>query len=618
MKPKWLQPALTLLAILVILIALNALFGFLRLRFDLTADRIYTLSGGTKEILGKLETPVQARIYAGASDGLMPPLLKNYARRVEELLREMSQASGGKLEVRVLDPKPDSDAEDSAKLDGIEPQALPNGESVTLGVSFTSLDRKSAIPFLSPERERLLEYDLARAIGQVRSDQKPVLGVMSPLPVMGNPWMMMMGRQGPPPWVLAEELRRNFDVREVPPASEEIPADISVLLVIHPKNISPAAEYALDQFVLRGGRLIVFLDPYCLFDGGFGGPMGPQGTSSDLPNLLPAWGIQFTSAQAVADLTFEGRTREGRAPWLLDLNRTVFNPNDPLTADIETLMLAFAGAFSGNATEGLKQEILFTSSADSQLVDPIFARVSPEAVVRDFSPSGEKKALAIRLTGKFKTAFPEGKPQTEGAEGQEESAKTPEGLKESAAETSVILVGDADFIQDPLTVTEVRGLLPGGRVFIPINGNLAFAQAAVEQLSGDMSLISLRGRAVGRRPFLVLREMAAAAEKKFQATIRELEASLQDTQNRLAELERGKQEGQKYVLTAEQQKEIERFRATEADVRARLKATRRELRAEIDALETRLKWLNIAAVPVAVAIGGLAFGLWRRRHSRAR
>jgi ABC-type uncharacterized transport system involved in gliding motility auxiliary subunit len=419
--------------------------------------------------------------------------------------------------------------------------------------------------------------------------------------------MMMMGGPGPQPWAIAEELKRDFDMREVPMGSVDIPPEVDVLFVIHPKDITPEGEFGLDQFVLRGGRLVVFLDPMCLFDGGSG--QIPQPSISNLPTLLPAWGLSFDSTQAVADLTFEGRTRDGRNPWLLDLHGPALDPGDVLTADAGELLLGMAGAFSGNGTETLTIETLVRSSADSQLVDPYSARMSPGLVVQNFVASGREMPLALRISGNFTTAFPSGKPGGDGA---------PPPLQSSQRETTVILVGDADMLADPLAVSEVRGPFPGGRLLVPANGNLGFAQSAAEQLAGDPALISVRGRAVTSRPFTVVRQMQASAEQKYLATIRELETSLQETQSRLANLERGKVEGQKFLLTPEQQKEIESFRRTEAEVKKKLKETRRELRAEIDALEVRLKWLNIAAVPACVALAGLGFGLWRRVHARAR
>lgn len=601
-----------LVAVLVAIVSLNLIGSVVRFRIDLTGNRAFTLSEGTRKILAGLDEPVDLRLYAASGDGALPPLLKNYVQRVQDLLEEMAAASGGKLRVQRLEPLPDSDAEDSARLDGLQPTPLPNGDSLYLGISASRLDRKVALPFLPPDRERLLEYDIARMLVGVQGREKPSVGVMSPLPVFGQPMSMMMmgGGRGPQPWAVVDELKRDFDVRELPMGGAPVPADIDVLILIHPKGIDLPTEYAIDQFLMRGGRLIAFIDPFCVLDSGMG-PV-PEPSSSTLPTLLPAWGLEFPENEVVADLDFVGVTRDGRQPALIDLNINGMNPDDVLTAGIDNVLLAFAGAWSGTPKEGATISDLLRTSANNQLVEPMTARMSPESVIRNFQPSGVERPLAVRLSGRLTSAFPE--PPAELPEG----AKPDPGvhLKESKGNCEIILVGDADMVQDPLSVSEVRGLVPGGRMIVPVNGNLIFVQSAVEQLAGSEDLIAVRSRASLNRPFTVVRAMESAAEQKFQSTIRELESSLEETEKRLNELQAGKQDGQQFLLSAEQQKEIENFRTKEAEVRRQLKDTRRELRSEIDALVTKLKWLNIAAVPLIVVLAGIVYALWRRRPVR--
>ena len=612
MKKPVLATIVSLLLLLVLLAAVNVIAGAVKFRADITADRTHTLSDGTRQILSRIPTPVQLRLYVATTEGQVPPFLKNYVSRVEDLLDEMARASGGKLQIEKLEPLPDSDAQDSARLDGIQPGPLPNGNALYLGLSASMLDKKVALPFLAPNRERLLEYDIARAISRLVEEQPPKIGVMSPLPVFGQPMAMMMmgGQRGPQAWVLIDELRRDFDVREIPMTAPEIPADISVLVLIHPKGITPAAEYEIDQFLLRGGKMVAFVDPYFVLDSGMGGMggMGAMGggiSSSTLPTLLPAWGVSFDDTKVVADLAFAGETREGRSPGLLDLTADAMNPDDVLTAGLDNMVLVFAGALSANTTAGLASDFLFRTSTDSELVEPMLPRMAPGEVIKNFKPSGTQMPLGLRLRGKFPSAFPGGPP--------EGTTAKPGALKEAAAESTVLLVADADFIQDAIAVSEVRGLMPGQRMVVPTNGNLAFAQSALDQLGGDPSLIAVRSRAVQNRPFTVVRKMQAAAEQKFQETIRTLEASLQETEQRINALQAVKPDGKQLILSPEQQKEIEAFRATEADVKRRLKETRKQLRAEIDTLETRLKWINIAAIPAIVIVAGIAIALLRRK-----
>ncbi len=627
----WFFSSLGVAAMFGILVILNALASTLRTRIDLTAERAYTLSAGTRAILSKIDTPIQIRFYCTRGDNRMPVFLKTYAQRVEDLLSEFRQASKGQIEIQKLDPVPDSDAEDSARLDGIEGQARMEGEPFYLGVSISMLDQKQAIPFLPPDRERLLEYDLARSISRVLNAEKPVLGVMSPLSYGGqpmNPMMMRMGQQPQQPWVLISELKRDFTVKDVPFTAEEIPADIKVLVLIHPKTISDASQYAIDQFVLRGGKLIAFLDPQGVLDrSNAGNPMMgmSMGSKSSIDKLLTAWGLTFESSKVVADLDFLGRTREGRQPAVLALNERATNKDDIVSAQSNNLVLAFAGVFAGTPAEGLNRTILLHTSKNSQLVDPMMAQFGGEGIIKSFVSSNTEHALAVRLTGKFKTAFPEGKPKatTPPADGAEkkDDKPAPAGLKESQQDSAVVLIGDSDFIQDPICVQEMTNPFGGQRMVMPVNANLGFAQGAIEQLAGDSNLVSVRSRASRERQFTVVREMQAKAEAAFQAKIKSLESSLSETQNKLNELQRTKADAggqQRFILSPEQQKEIDNFRIKEREVKLQLKEERKKLRVGIDSLENSLKWINIALMPVIVAAAGVVLAVLRHQRRAAR
>jgi ABC-type uncharacterized transport system involved in gliding motility auxiliary subunit len=608
-------------AMLLILVAINFIAGQVKQRVDLTAERAYTLSAGTKAILAKLDTPVQIRFYASQSAEGMPVFLKTYAQQVDDLLGEYRQNARGLIQIQKLDPEPDSDAEDSAKLEGVEPQMLSNGERVYLGMSVSLLDQKEAIPFLSPERERLLEYDISRAIARVMKPDKPVIGVLSSLPVMGVDARMPMQEQGEPPWVLIEELKRDFSVKEIEPAATTIPADVKVLLVIHPKEVSEATQYALDQFVLRGGKLIAFLDPMAALDpqtasAGFGSPP----SRSSLDRLLKAWGVTFEDSKVLADLDFVARTAQGRAPAVLALNEKAMNKDDIATADAGNLFVVFGGVFGGTPAQGLKETVLLHSSKDSELVDPMMARMSGEEIATSFKPSGTEYPLAVRLSGKFKTAFPEGKPKPPATEPNEKKEETPApetALKESKQETTVVLIGDSDMIQDRVAVRQLGNPF-GQRMFMPANGNLAFAQNVIDQLTGDSNLIGVRSRASRERPFTVVKKMQADAEASYRSKIKELEEGLADTQRKIGQLQSGKQEGQRFILSPQQQEELANFRKKEVEAKTQLKEVRKKLRADIDSLENRIKWLDISGMPALVALTGLVFALVKRKRSAAR
>lgn len=624
-KPTLIFSTFGVVAMFLLLVLGNYLAGKAKQRIDLTAEKAYTLSAGTRAILARVDTPIQIRFYCTQNESGMPVFLKTFAQRVEDLLGEYQQASKGQIEIQKLNPEPDSDAEDSAKLDGVEGQMLPTGERIYLGVSVSMLDQKEALPFLTPDRERLLEYDLSRAIARVLSPEKPVIGVMSSLPVMGAPSMdmMQMGRRSRP-WIFISELKRDFDVREVPVTSEEIPAEIKQLVVIHPKSFSPAAQYAIDQFVLRGGKLLAFLDPLSALER----PnqqmmmMGGGPSSSNLELLLKGWGLTFDDTKVLADLNYAVRMREGRTATVLALTEEAMNKDDVVTAQADNLVLPYAGVFSGSPAQGVTQTVLLSSTQDSQLVEAMMAQMAGERIIRDFKPSGTSHPIGIRLTGKFKTAFPEGKPKDAAAPAEEKDKKPeekkPEGLKEATAESTVVLIGDADFIQDPVAVQEMQNPFGGEPMVMPTNGNLALAQGIVEQLTGDANLISIRSRASRERPFTVVKKMQADAEDAFRSKIKEMEESLAETQSKLNELQRTKGEGQRFILSPEQQKELENFQQKEAQVRKDLKQERKKLRAGIDSLENRVKWINIAAMPVLVALSGVIIATLQRKRVTAK
>jgi len=635
----FLYSAVGVAAMFIIVAAVYLICGVVRARVDLTQEKLYTLSAGTKKILAKLDTPVEIRFYASQHVKEMPVLLKTYAQRVEDFLNEYRKAAPGKIIIKKLDPEPDSDAEESATFDGVQGQLVSLGEKVYLGLAISQLDAKVAIPFLSPERERLLEYDLTRAISAVTTTTKPVIGVMSPLPVFGqpsNPFMARMGQSGQEPWIFVSELKRDFDVRQVEMTAAEIPGEINVLLVVHPKEITEAAQYAIDQFVLRGGKLIAFVDPFMIVDqSAQQNPMMPNMPApSSLDKLFKAWGIQFENTKVIADMNFakEISLQRGAPPQLqpcfLFLDTKGINTDDPLTSQIDSLWMPFAGVFKGTPAEGLTETVLLKTSTQSQPVDGFMAQLSGANVVKDFQASGTSLPLAVRLKGKFKTAFPEGKPKAAADEKKEEKKDEKKeekpaadnSLKESKGENMVLLVGDADMLFDQFLV-RIQEVF-GQRILIPQrNSNLSLVQNMVEQMAGDSNLIAIRSRATMSRPFTVVQEMQAKAEQGYQSKIKELEKSLSDTQSRLTELQRqrGNEEtGQKFILSAEQQNEIKNFQKKEAEVKRELKDVRKNLRRDIDSLETRLKWANIGAMPLLVTLSGIALALFKRKRTAAK
>jgi ABC-type uncharacterized transport system involved in gliding motility auxiliary subunit len=598
--------AVGLAALLLLLVAVNFLLSRVPARVDLTEGHLYTLSDGTRKILRGLSSPVKVKLYISQGEAV-PVQLRSFAQRVEDLVHEFKQAAGSNLVVERYNPKPDSEEEDAAQLDGIEPQQLFTGEQFYLGVAVSQLERKQAIAAISPQREQILEYDLIRAIARVGHPERPKIGLMAGLPVLGerfNPYT----RQSSDPWVLANELKREFEVKEVPMSAKEIDKDLNVLLVIHPRDLPPLTEYALDQFVLRGGKLIAFVDPYAYFDQQPTMPgIPPQPSSSTLPALFKAWGVSMSPDKVVSDVVFGSGGGSRYTPTVLSLNRTALNRDDIVTSQIETLLYAFGGAFEVKGSE-LKVTELIRSSPNSMLVDNANATKSGDEATKSFKPSNNAMALALRLNGRFKTAFPEGV-----KDGDKPVPNTPQ-LRESAADNSVILVADVDLLADGAAV-DVQEIF-GRKVIVPSNGNLALAMGMVEQFAAGDDLISLRSRTAAFRPLTVVRELEAEAQKQYFGKIQALEEEVQKTTAKLQELQKAQGAAGKsgQILTPEQQAEIERFRKTVAESRLALKEVRKNLRQDAESLVFLTKVANIALMPLAVALAGLLVALVRRRR----
>lgn len=626
---------------LAILLAFNFVTGFARVRVDLTQERAYTLSSGTRAILKKIDSPIRIRFYSTQGETATPEavMLRTYAKQVEDLLAEYRQAAGGKLIIERYDPEPDSDAEDSARLDGVEGEMLRNGERFYLGLAVSLVDEKQAIPFLDPGRERLLEYELSRAISRVISPEKPVVGIMSPLPVFGmpsNPMMARMGQQGQQPWTIVNELKSDFTVKRVEMDAAQIDDDVKVLVVIHPREITDKAQFALDQFILRGGKLIAFLDPmpFAIDTREQNQMLGNiPNTGSSLDKLLKAWGLGFDTSKVVADLNFKmqlagpnGQPQE--APAVLSLTKEGINGDDVATSQIDNVWLPYVGAFTGTPVAGLKETVLLHSTKDSQLVEGFMAHLGGENTIKEFKPSGTQYALAVRLTGKFKTAFPAGKPEDKkedekkdadkkADEKKAEEKKPDEWLKESKQETTVVLVGDADMLFDTVALRRVQTLF--GTQLAPMNGNLSFAQNTIEQLTGDNNLIAVRSRATLSRPFTRIQKMETAANEKFQSEIKGLEEKASEAQRRINELQsQRKDKNQRFILSPEQTAELTKLRDDEKQTRKHLKQVQKDLRREVVSLQTRVKWMNVLAVPFAVTASGIVIAIIKRRKTSAK
>ena len=621
---------------LIVVVFANVVASFKKVRIDFTAEGLFTLSEGTRQILEELDTQVQIRFYATRDDRIMPPHLKTYIGRVEDLLSELVEKSNGFVEVQKLDPEPDSDAADSAVLDQMTPLRTA---TLYLGLAVSFLQKTVSIPYLDPNREVHLEYDLVRAITQVIAEDKPVIGVISSLPIMGeapNPMMMRMGRQPRGPWFVIQQLHADFDVREIDVTAESIDEEVDVLLIVHPQDLGDQTVYAVDQFLLRGGKLLTLMDPVAMADlppnqMGQGTP-----TPSDLEKLLSAWGLEFHADQVLADMTFakeislSANQPQTINPSIPFVSTTGIKQGEVVTDLLDEVMFAYPGSFSGDPVEGLEKTVLLHSSEQSSLVSSFIAYNQNQQIVDEFKAEGIERPYALRLTGTFPTAFPDGRPQSEDEEDidrpeeneEEEGEETPaeESLTESAEPGMVVLIGDVDFVYDPFC-TIVQNIF-GQQLVQKRNNNIDLFQNLVEYMVGDNRLIQVRSRANMNRPFLVIQKMRAEAMERHREEEAQLQQELQEAISRINELQQQRVFGQDQqnlsVLSSEQKEELRKYNEQRSEISQKLKQVRRNLRKDIDSLENWLKLANIAAVPLLIAFVGIFTVIVKRNRTAAR
>lgn len=606
--------------VFAIVVAANILAARVPLRVDLTRDKLYTLSGGTKKLLGGLDRDVTLRFYFSRSMQGVPEQIKQFAQRVQDLLREYDRIGGGRVTLEILDPKPDSDEEERAQREGLQPQTLdPFGQlQFFLGLSLQCGAKESVIPLFVPSEEDRLEYDITKRLLEVTEAKKPKIGLLSSLPLTGAMNMNPFGgpRGGSEPWAFYSELQGQFDVEEVPSSTPEIPTNLNALVLVHPKQLPDETLFALDQFVLRGGRLVAFVDPKCIVDpaaqqGGMMGMGGGGPDFSDLNRLTKAWGLEMDTGSVVSDGQAATRIRgmggrPQRSTSWLSLRPENMNRDEIAVSSLGALMMPFAGAFKGKPAEGLKLDALIKTAPGATTVSSFEATMGADMGMNVAAETNDQPlVLAARLTGKFKSAFPEGKP------GDTNAAA----LKESAKDGAVVLVGDVDLLNDNFCVEKINFF---GQQAVQIrddNAAIALVVNLVEQNSGSDVLIGLRSRGSFRRPFDRVIAIEDSAAQEWRAKEKELNDKLQDLQMKLGELQRTKNKEQQLVLSPEQQREIEKFRTQQADIKRELKEVRKNLRQDIESLGMKLKILNIAAVPLGVAVFGIAFAATRRKKA---
>jgi ABC-type uncharacterized transport system involved in gliding motility auxiliary subunit len=634
---------LALTAIAVTLVASNIVVArYVGVRLDLTSDRLYTLAKGTRQTLAAIKEPITLRLYYSQQLGDRAPSYGVYAGRVRELLDQYVVAARGKLRVEVHDPQPFSDAEDRAVAYGL--QAVPlndQGEAVYFGLAGTnSTDDQQVIPFFDPGRERFLEYDLTRLVHALASPKRTVVGLMSSLPLVVDPTAALQGKT-PEPLAIISQLKQVDDVENLSPDIDAIPANIDVLMVAQPSQLSDATQFAIDQYVLKGGKAIVFVDPYSEIAAAMPGHNDPLAAppSSDLEKLFKAWGLTMLPGVVAGDRRNARRVAvpvDGRKPQAMDyvgwlnLPKANLNREDPITADLTQITMATAGVLEPehDATTHFATLIKTSSDAEKIPVDQVKGLPDVATLLAHFSPEQRQFVLAARVTGDVATAFPDGKPAppqaaseaapgTPPANGPPPSASTETPLKRSVKPIDVVVVADTDMLDDRFWAQTAT--FYGRRVVEPIANNADFLVNAVEVLAGGQGLIGLRSRGTVARPFVVVQDIQREADDRYAAEQRSLEEKLKQAQAKLHALTAGAGASDPGVLSAEQTKEIDKFRVEMLDTRRQLREVQAALRWNIERLKVILEIFNIALVPIlAVAVAIVVAALRRRRWRASR
>ena len=616
--------SLVVLAAIFLGVVLLSQIVFRGARLDLTDAKQYTLNAGTKSILKKIPEQINLYYFFSQKTTASLPQYQAYATRVRELLEEMSERSDGKLKLTVIDPQPFSEEEDRAVAYGLQQVPFGSGETITFGLAATnSVGEQATVPFFQIEKEGFLEYDIAKMVQSLITVDKQVIGVMSNLPMSGG---FDAATQRPnQPWVVYGQLSERFEMRTVEMDTKSIDPAIKLLMLVHPKAASNGPQgpmtglsddtlYAIDQFVLKGGRLMVFVDPIATQDTSGADPSNPSmamfaDRSSDLPKLFKAWGVSFDPTKVVADrrlgvpVQFEQNKEPEKHPAILGLGESEMDQLDIATADLESINMDSAGSFTLDASSKLKLTPLLKSSADAMAVaaEQIKFMRSPAELMKTFTPAKEPLILAANLSGKFTSAFPD-KSAELGYVGT------------SKEDNTVFLVADTDVLTDRVWVS-VQAFM-NQQIANPFANNGEFIINTVDKLSGDNDLISIRSRGKLKTSFTRVDQMRLDADAALRETEQSLQAELEETERKLNELQQNKSADKQMIISAEQQQELQNFQKRRVEVRKELRDVRRSLDTKIETLGMWVKfWGTFAAALVVVVFAVLYF---RRRNARRR
>ncbi len=610
--------ALLLLALgfIAALVASNTLLRGMRI--DLTENNLYTISPGTRRVLQSIDEPINLYYFFSDRETADIPFLRTYSTRVREMLEEFVAQSDGRLILQIIDPLPFSEDEDRATQFGLEPVNLGSlGESIFFGLAGSnSVGGEQTIGFFQPDKEAFLEYDLARLVYSLANPDKPVVGLLAGVSMTAGFDSQL--QRVTEPWVITTQAQQLFDIRNLTPGQTDVDPEIDILWIVHPQNLAPSMLYAIDQFVLRGGRAFIFVDPFAEIDIANADPTGmAMGSSSDLAQLFNAWGIDFSADEVVADnrlaLSVSGGfgARPVRHLGLLGLTAESMDAEDVVTSGLTSVNLGTAGYFSrrDDAEIALVPLLVSSNEAAALPASQFQFLADPSSLLDEFAPTGQTYVLAARVEGPLRTAFPDGPPQPES---ETTDAAPPPAQLMSTEAANIILIGDVDVLSDRLWVQAQRFL--GQQIVTPFANNGDFIVNALDNLAGSAELIGIRARASFSRPFTTVDELRREADAQFRQTEQQLQAQLDETEARLGDLQEARTDQGSLLMSPEQQAEIQRFLGEQVRIRSELRAVRRNLDSSIEQLGTRLRIINIGLVPLLLSIAALAVALVRRRR----
>ncbi|HEY3653944.1 MAG TPA: Gldg family protein [Steroidobacteraceae bacterium] len=612
------------LAVLFLGVVMLSNAGLRGMRLDLTQNKLYTLTPGTQQVLAELKEPVNLYYYFSRDAAAkQSPLIMPYATRVREFLEEIAARSGGKVHLRVIDPQAFSEDEDRAAEFGLQSLQAGGGDALYFGLAGTnSTDGRSAIPSFQADREEFLEYDVAKLIHELGTPKKPVIGLMSSLNMQGQ-FDPMSGRMSEP-WPILSQVQQIFTVRPLTSETDHIDKDVDVLMVVHPKHLPTKTLYAIDQFVMRGGKVLLFVDPNSGADTSGQDPQNPLAGamadhSSNLEPLLSAWGVNYDAGKVIGDLELGLEVRSSmQAPpmrhiGILGLRHADMNQKDVVTTSLDVINMASSGSLAGKpGAKTTLEPLLLSSTSAAPLPAERFNALSDPSTLRDgFKPTGTRYALAARVTGPVESAFPQGAPAD-----QKPAAGPPIAhLSKAVSPANIVIIADTDLLMDYMWV-QTREVF-GQKIAQAFANNGDLIANILDNLSGSSALISIRGRASFSRPFERVEALHRLADDRLRSKALELQSELQQTEAKLTELQSKRNDQASLMLSPEQEQEVKRFTAEKARARKELRETQRGLNVDIDRLESRLKVINIAIAPLIVAVvGGFVLSLRRRRKTR--